>query len=573
MSKSGTDPNANNTFRDAWSGDGSQRKVGIKDPLAVNAVRNTSSAKGSKDGESKKKMNKKSSALSGSQAEGYAMAPGSGKAAETTTDRMKRKKKSSGKILFIVWSFVLLFLGFGAYLIDFQLTKRGELEQDARNPKLVERQKLVSMGQILASDEKTVLATNAKDQNGKNLKIDGQQVRKYPQGSLFAHTVGYSAKGRSGLEKSMYAELLSVPKGQPDLIDELKKVAGKQGPLIGNTVVTTLDARMQKVAYDAMGKRKGAVILMEPGTGKIRTMVSKPSFDPNKVDENWQALNTDEENSPLLNRATQGQYPPGSTFKVLTALEYMREHPDWKNFSYDCNGVYQGHGLKIACAFYTAHGHVNLQRALEVSCNGAFIKMGLDLDIGKYRDFVESFGFNGTLPLENVSYAESLFRLKPGASYGEIMHTAFGQGNTLVTPVLNCFIASTIANDGVMMKAKLVDHVLDANRQVVRDYKVEEAKKVLEVGESHTIRDMMAGVVTNGIAGELANDRYTVAAKTGTAQYNDGNNTHNLIIGFAPVEKPKIAFSIILEGYPGQPQIDHDLMRVTKTVLDAYFAN
>lgn len=476
-------------------------------------------------------------------------------------DKIKTENKGGNQIIFLIYLFVFVFLSLFVYLAWIQINDGEQLRADYRNPSLIQKEKNVVLGNIYDKDMNILATTEV---------VDGKNIRKYPEGETFAHIVGYSAISRAGLESSLYKTLLETPYDNESVIEKIKSISDIDKKNKGNSVITTIDSELQKLCYDSIGDRKGAIVLMEPKTGKILSMVSKPSFDPNNLEENWNNLISDEENSPLLNRATSGLYPPGSTFKVLTAIEYMRENKDYNTFSYTCPGVIERYSLPVACAFNNAHGTVDLARALELSCNGAFIDMGLTLDIDKYRDTVESFGFNNELPVDNIGYEVSRFSLNGNSDVGEIMQTVFGQGNTLVTPLQNCFVAATIANDGVMMRAQIVDRVVDINNNIVKEIKPKEYRTVLKQSENETIKTMMQGVVTNGIAGTLNTSKYTVACKTGTAQYNNNKNTHNLIIGFAPVEDPKIAFSIVLEGYKGQPEIDRQAINTIKKILDKY---
>ena len=158
---------------------------------------------------------------------------------------------------------------------------------------------------------------------------DGSETREYPYGNMFAHVVGYADQGKSGIESLANFELLT---SNAFFLEKIQKeFQGEKN--VGDNVVTTLDADLQEAAYDALGSQKGAVVVMEPSTGKILAMVSKPDFSPGDVAENWDSLNSDE-NSALLNRATQGHYVPGSSFKLVTALEYMRENADYDSYSY-----------------------------------------------------------------------------------------------------------------------------------------------------------------------------------------------------------------------------------------------
>ena len=154
---------------------------------------------------------------------------------------------------------------------------------------------------------------------------------------------------------------------------------------IGDTVVTTLDADLQQAAYNALGDNKGAVVVMEADTGKILSMVSKPDYDPNYIVSDWSTLNTDEENSPLLNRATQGSYAPGSTFKIVTTLAFMRQNADYANYTYDCIGEITTGDTTIHCFGGTAHGYEDLRSSIANSCNSSFAHIGTLLDISGYR--------------------------------------------------------------------------------------------------------------------------------------------------------------------------------------------
>ena len=162
---------------------------------------------------------------------------------------------------------------------------------------------------------------------------NGKEYREYPYGDMFAHVVGYTARGKTGIEAVENSALLTsnaffLEKIQTEFKDQKN---------IGDNVVTTLDVKIQEAAYDALGSSKGAVVAIEPSTGKILAMVSKPDFDPNTVSEEWEDLSSNDD-GVLVNRATQGQYAPGSTFKLVTALEYMREDKSFSDYSYKCRG-------------------------------------------------------------------------------------------------------------------------------------------------------------------------------------------------------------------------------------------
>ena len=166
---------------------------------------------------------------------------------------------------------------------------------------------------------------------------------------------------------------------------------------VGDNVVTTLDAKLQEVAYQSLGKSKGAVVVIDPSTGKIRAMVSKPCYDPNSLVEDWEKLNQNEE-AIFLNRVTQGQYAPGSTFKIVTALEYMRENNDFAAYSYDCNGSIEGGSNTIHCYGGKKHGNVDLKDSLAYSCNTSFSNIGNMLDVEEFRSTTKELLFDAKLP-------------------------------------------------------------------------------------------------------------------------------------------------------------------------------
>lgn len=191
--------------------------------------------------------------------------------------------------------------------------------------------------------------------------------------------------------------------------------------------MTTLDLNLQQAASDALGSLKGAVVVIEPGTGKILAMVSKPDFDPNLVDSNWDSLNSNE-NSVLLNRATQGQYAPGSTFKVVTTLEYMRENlEEYPLYGYNCSGAIEKDGTTISCFGGHVHGQVSLADSLAYSCNASFCNIGLTLDVLGFRNTAKELLFDSKLP-SVLPYSGSKFMLDDTDGSAAKMMTAMGQG-------------------------------------------------------------------------------------------------------------------------------------------------
>ena len=295
--------------------------------------------------------------------------------------------KANRNIMKLVYAVVALFLGMMAYMGYFLQAESEDVINNAYNPRLDSFADRVVRGEILASDG-TVLAVTQVDS-------DGNEVRVYPFGSLYDHVVGYSSRGKTGIESLANFYLLSSHVNLAEqIVNQLK---GVKNP--GDHVYTTLDPQLQQAASDALGDRRGAVIAMEPDTGKILAMVSKPGYDPNTLEADWEALASgDSQEGRLLNRAFQGLYPPGSTFKIVTALEYMREHPeDYKNYQFDCDGVYENGEYQIRCYHSTAHGSQDFLHSFANSCNGAFANLGLSLDLDGFARTAKGVLFNRDL--------------------------------------------------------------------------------------------------------------------------------------------------------------------------------
>lgn len=419
----------------------------------------------------------------------------------------------------------------------------------------------------------TVVRGDIVDRNGNVLAEtevaeDGTETRNYPYGSVFAHVIGYSDSelGKTGLESVENFELLT---SNAFFVEKLQnEFSGDKN--MGDTVVTTLDADLQQAAYDALGDNKGAVLVMEADTGQILAMVSKPGFDPNNIRADWETLNTDEENSPLLNRATNGSYAPGSTFKIVTTLAYMRQNSNYADYSYDCSGSITVDNTTISCVRGNVHGHEDLRASLANSCNTSFSNIGLSLDIGEYRNTAEDLLFNSDLP-GVLDYTKSSFALQEDSSSAEIMMTAMGQGNTMVSPYHMTLITQAIANGGTLMEPYLVDSVTNYTGSEVRKNVPKSYRRLMTSEEAAQLKEYMTAVVEDGTASVLNNRAYTVAGKTGTAEYSmsDKDRTHSWFIGFTNVDNPELVITVITEGSDGSAS--GKAVSLAGQILDSYY--
>ena len=389
------------------------------------------------------------------------------------------------------------------------------------------------------------------DRNGNvlaetRMREDGSFYRAYPFGSPFAHVIGYNSRisGSAGLEAAENSSLLT---SNAFILDQLmNELNGERNQ--GDTLVTTLNADLQVAAYNALGGNRGAVMVMEASTGNILAMVSNPGFDPNQIDSVLEQLRVDEVNSPLLNRVTQGLYAPGSTFKTITTLAYMRQANVF-DYSFDCSGSYQRDGAVIPCFGGRAHGMQNMRTAYANSCNSAYAQLGSIIDPVLFRATAEALMFNQDLPAVMV-YSTSSFTVDENSIMSERMATGIGQGNTMVSPYHMTLITAAIANGGVLMEPYLVYSVQNASGNIVRRNLPNSYKTLMSAEEASILRDYMEAVITEGTGMDLAWQNFTVAGKTGTAEFGvEGEGRiHSWFTGFTNVNNPELVITVVIEG-------------------------
>lgn len=470
-------------------------------------------------------------------------------------DEVYRDKKAYNRSIYsltYIFSF-LLFLVIGYY--SYFLVAQGKtFVNNAYNKRQDLLAQYIEQGKILSSDGAVLAQTITNDA--------GEEIRVYPYGSVFSHAVGRVLHGRTGIEQSeSFTMINSSVSGFGKLTNTLNGVK-----TAGDNVVSTLNTKLQQVAYEALGDYRGAVVVLEPSTGKILAMVSKPDYNPNTITEKWETLNKDQA-SPLLNRATQGLYPPGSTFKILTALEYMRENPNYEDYRYQCKSEDRINHVTIHCANGSSHGKENLKESFANSCNTSFANLGSSLNMDSFRSLCESMLFNKTLPT-SFKTVQSSFVLNGQSDPNDFPQTVIGLGKTQISPLHNAMIAATVANGGLMMKPYLVDRVETFDGRIVKRYKPDIYGQVISKKEADIISDYMKEVVKNGTGTRLSGMKVSVAGKTGTADYEIGKPSHAWFVGFAPVENPQIAISVIVESSGTGSKY---AVPIAKKIIEAYF--
>lgn len=455
----------------------------------------------------------------------------------------------------MTYLFVGLFLAMMGYLVYFNVVKSKDIINSPYNVRLDSMADRVVRGKILDNAGNVLAKTEVAE--------DGTETRVYPYGKMFAHVVGYDTKGKSGVESIGNFDLLtSNANFMEQFLNELQEEKN-----VGDNVITTLDMTLQEAAYEALGAYKGAVVITEVTTGKILAMVSKPDFNPNTISADWSELSNNSE-SVLLNRATQGAYAPGSIFKLVTTLEYIRENKGYENYNYTCEGEIEYEGTTIHCAKNRKHGEESLVTSLANSCNTSYSNMGLSLDITGFRKTAKDLLFNSKLP-SVLPYSQSKFQLEKGDASYEVMMTAIGQGETQVSPYHMCLIASAIGNGGILMEPYLIDQVVSYTGASVEKNMPKKYTELMTSEEAAVLKDYMTAVVDSGTASALKSDKFTIAGKTGTAEYSsDKEKAHSWFIGFTNLDNPELAISVVVESADNSGM---SAVTVVKKILNAYY--
>lgn len=473
---------------------------------------------------------------------------------------LSEKKRTNKEIMRITYVMMILFFGMIGYFIYFDGVTSKEVINNPHNSRLAKMADSVVRGEILSSDGE-VLAESIKDDNG-------NYYRYYPYGCTFAHVVGTSDVNKSGIELTADYNLITSDIQPVQKI--INEISGQKNP--ADNVVTTLNARLQQVAHDALGDREGAVVAIEPSTGKVLAMISKPDYDPNSLADNYQDIISDENSKVLLNQSTQGLFVPGSIFKMVTSLAYLRSGADPDNYSYYCDGsisLQTDNGDSyIKCYGGEQHGQVDLLESFAESCNASFANLGLSISTDKMNEVANALLFNQALPTKFTT-AKSQFGLSNTDSQWQIGATAIGQGNTTISPIHAAMLVSAIANGGTLMEPYVIDEIQNTEGSAVEKYDPETYGTLMSSSESSRLTEMMKAVVNEGTGYKLSGKSYSVAGKTGTAEVvGRGNNAW--FVGFAPADDPKIAICVLVED---AGTASSEAVPIAGEILDAYLGN
>ena len=397
------------------------------------------------------------------------------------------------------------------------------------------------------------------DRQGKPLAVSENGRRKYPLGSSAAHVVGFLSEryGRTGVERAYNAYLLGMSEEEQmkSLVD---RMLGRKP--IGNDVYLTLDAGLQSLASELLEGKKGAIAAVDPRNGDILALASSPTYDPGTLEDkaghsdtgavitNFDTL-TQDSDSPLLNRAGQGAYPPGSIFKLVTAAGILKHNPGAVDQSIHCTGSIVVDGFKLPDI--AAHGSVDLNKAIAVSCNSFFATAGLDLGAEGLIEMVQNFGITANPwkgKIQETALRPGTLTTAAEMTEAQLASTSIGQGELLVSPLHMALVAAAVANEGKIMQPHLMQAVkTPVNGEVIVEYQPEIWRNPISARAAKVLNDAMAGTVAWGTGTRAGIPGISVAGKTGSAQ-NPQGRAHAWFVGFAPAEEPRIAVAVVIEN-------------------------
>ncbi len=420
----------------------------------------------------------------------------------------------------------------------------------------------VRRGLIYSADGKLLAARRATEVSGQTYYF-----RRYPSGDLAEHVVGYSTQSRSraGLERSMNDYLTASNSHLNTVLRRtLDTLSAKT--VTGNNLVLTLDSTAQQAAIDGLGSNCGAAVAIEPATGRVLAMASSPGYDPNLVERHFGTIERRAQGAncappaPLVNRATDGLYTPGSTFKVVTAAAALDTGAYTPDSTFDDPGYCIEYGKKVSNfadqSGPEVFGRVNFVTALEHSINAVFCEIGKKIGPLTILDYARRFGFYEEPPLETPSSERvpsglydhgHLFRprdpnkVDPG-------RLAFGQERMQVTPLQMAMVAAGIANGGVVMRPYVVERIAEPGGGTVSRTKPHVLSRAISTTTAEQLTSMMEAVVRSGTGTAAQISGVPVAGKTGTAETGASGVNTTSFIAFAPADAPKVAVAVFLEN-------------------------
>jgi len=453
-------------------------------------------------------------------------------------------------------------------MTTYWLWKAPDLEARQGNPQLIVQQLTIDRGSILASDGRTPFARNQKVR--KKQLGSTWYLRTYPTDELAARPVGYSTieRSRTGLEESMNDYLTGSNANLDTLLnntlDKLRGITQR-----GNDVITTIDAKAQRTAQDALAGHCGGAVALDPKTGQVLVWASQPTYDPNLVEGHFNQIQRDAAGAPctpaapLLDRISQGLFIPGSTFKVVTATAALESGKVTPSTTFDDPGYCIEYGKKVLNfadqSGPEVFGTVTFAEALENSINAVFCEVGKRFGARAIIDQAKKFGFYEKPPIQLPSDEISVSGLyQNGHLYDpkdpnavDPGRLAFGQERLQVTPLQMALVAAAVANDGTIMQPTLVDRIVDPDGKVIQRSEPDTWKEPMKPQTAAELTAMMTAVVQGGTGVAAQIPGVQVAGKTGTAETGRTGENDTWFIAFAPAENPQVAVAVALSNQSG----------------------
>ena len=449
---------------------------------------------------------------------------------------------------------MLLFATLVGFTSRWTVFEAEELKDQTLNRRALIEAQQIPRGLIRASDG-TVLARSEPRGSGQRRIYE----RTYPEANLFAHAIGYSfiERGSAGIERYRNDELTGEEDEFTSIFSELQSKDPE-----GSDVTTTLDREAQSAARTALAGQKGAVVALEPATGRVRVMASSPDFDPNEVPtDRFDQLNRDEEARPVVNRTTQAADQPGSTFKVVTAAAALDSGKFNPESIVDGTSGQLVSGVPLANFGGQDFGPITLTDALTNSVNTVWGQVGEQIGRNTLVEYMNRFGFNQDPPLDypedqmNASGIRNADgRLLDGDDGFDVGRVAIGQGGAegqiQVTPLQMAMVAAAVGNKGRLMRPRLTEKVVAPDGRVEESFEAQEQSTVMSEEAAGELALMMSRVVEEGTGTAAALSGVPVAGKTGTAEVAGAQRNQLWFIGFAPVENPQVAIAVTLADQP-----------------------
>lgn len=457
--------------------------------------------------------------------------------------------------IFLIALFGVLFL----QLNNIQVLQATSLDNKSGNSLTASSASTKPRGQIITRNG-TVLATSVP------VSDQYHYLREYPQGPLYSDITGFDSLiyGKDGVEASYNKDLTA----QPNPITSLSDIFSNNTSYVTNTVVLTVSAKLQTQAAKSFGSLKGAVVAIDPSTGAILAMYSSPNFNPNllashtaaSVEKAWHTYQTDP-NQPMLDRAYRRNYPPGSTFKVITTSAVFDHDPQVASQVFPDQTQIKLPNSSTTLSNY-AHESCGggLAVLLAVSCDTGYAQIGMELGAQNLFSEATSFGFNQVPPIDlpsasaaNFPKASSFAQNIPGLAY-----SAIGQENVSASALQMALVVAGIANHGAIMTPHVMGQIRNSQDQVVQNFVPKLWKQATSPSTAAQLTQLMVGVVQNGTAQGISIPGVQIAAKTGTAQTNlvasnnlSSGGSENWMIAFAPAQNPKIAIAVVVPAQKG----------------------